>query len=74
MLLVHGGGWRSGDRSQLKGYGILLGLAIFFGAATLFLALRNLGSLFAAARFLRQAEAVFLSLAWARLTTKDVTS
>lgn len=25
VLLVHGGGWSSGDRSQLKGYGILLG-------------------------------------------------
>lgn len=25
VLLVHGGGWRSGDRSQLRGYGILLG-------------------------------------------------
>src|SRR5690554_2781160 len=24
VLLVHGGGWSSGDRSQLKGYGILL--------------------------------------------------
>ncbi len=25
VLLLHGGGWQSGDRSQLKGYGILLG-------------------------------------------------
>ncbi len=25
VLLVHGGAWRSGDRSQLRGYGILLG-------------------------------------------------
>lgn len=25
VLLIHGGGWASGDRSQLKGYGILLG-------------------------------------------------
>ena len=25
VLLVHGGGWRSGDRSQLRGYGVLLG-------------------------------------------------
>jgi len=25
VLLVHGGGWRRGDRSQLRGYGILLG-------------------------------------------------
>ena len=25
VLLVHGGGWSSGDRSQLKGYGFLLG-------------------------------------------------
>jgi len=25
VLLVHGGGWASGDRSQLRGYGILLG-------------------------------------------------
>src|SRR5687767_4110747 len=27
VLLVHGGSWRQGDRSQLKGYGILLGRA-----------------------------------------------
>ena len=25
VLLVHGGAWREGDRSQLRGYGILLG-------------------------------------------------
>ena len=25
VLLVHGGGWSEGDRTQLKGYGILLG-------------------------------------------------
>jgi len=25
ILLVHGGGWRSGDRTQLRGYGVLLG-------------------------------------------------
>jgi acetyl esterase/lipase len=25
VLLVHGGGWRQGDRTQLRGYGILLG-------------------------------------------------
>jgi acetyl esterase/lipase len=25
VLLVHGGGWRNGDRTQLRGYGILLG-------------------------------------------------
>ena len=25
LLLVHGGSWRGGDRSQLRGYGILLG-------------------------------------------------
>ena len=25
VLLVHGGGWRSGDRTQLRGYGVLLG-------------------------------------------------
>lgn len=25
VLLVHGGGWRGGDRTQLRGYGILLG-------------------------------------------------
>lgn len=25
VLLVHGGGWRQGDRSQLRGYGIMLG-------------------------------------------------
>jgi acetyl esterase/lipase len=25
VLLVHGGGWRSGDKTQLRGYGILLG-------------------------------------------------
>ena len=25
VLLLHGGGWRAGDRTQLRGYGILLG-------------------------------------------------
>lgn len=25
VLLIHGGGWRQGDRSQLRGYGVLLG-------------------------------------------------
>ena len=25
VILVHGGGWQSGDRTQLRGYGILLG-------------------------------------------------
>ena len=25
VLLVHGGAWREGDRTQLRGYGILLG-------------------------------------------------
>jgi acetyl esterase/lipase len=25
VVLVHGGGWRSGDRTQLRGYGVLLG-------------------------------------------------
>lgn len=25
VLIVHGGGWRGGDRSQLRGYGVLLG-------------------------------------------------
>src|SRR5262245_41430606 len=25
VLLIHGGGWVQGDRSQLRGYGILLG-------------------------------------------------
>lgn len=27
LLLVHGGSWRNGDRTQLRGYGILLGRA-----------------------------------------------
>lgn len=27
VVIVHGGGWRSGDKSQLRGYGILLGRA-----------------------------------------------
>ena len=25
VLLIHGGGWRQGDRTQLKGYGVLIG-------------------------------------------------
>src|SRR5207302_107633 len=25
VLLVHGGGWRTGDRGELRGYGVLLG-------------------------------------------------
>ena len=27
ILLIHGGGWRQGDKTQLRGYGILLGRA-----------------------------------------------
>jgi acetyl esterase/lipase len=27
VLLIHGGGWRGGDKTQLRGYGILLGRA-----------------------------------------------
>jgi len=27
VLLIHGGGWRAGDKTQLRGYGILLGRA-----------------------------------------------
>lgn len=33
VLLVHGGGWTSGDRSQLRGYGILLGRAGYASVA-----------------------------------------
>ncbi len=25
VLLIHGGAWRQGDRTQLKGYGVLIG-------------------------------------------------
>jgi acetyl esterase/lipase len=34
VLLVHGGGWASGDRSQLHGYGILLGRIGYVCVAT----------------------------------------
>lgn len=34
VLLIHGGGWRGGDRTQLRGYGILLGRAGFVCVAT----------------------------------------
>lgn len=34
VLLVHGGGWSSGDRSQLRGYGILLGRRGYFCLAS----------------------------------------
>ena len=34
VLLVHGGGWVSGDRSQLHGYGILLGRIGYVCVAT----------------------------------------
>ena len=34
VLLVHGGGWSSGDRSQLKGYGVLLGRKGYLCVAT----------------------------------------
>ena len=34
VLLVHGGGWTSGDRSQLHGYGILLGRIGYVCVAT----------------------------------------
>lgn len=33
VILVHGGAWRQGDRSQLRGYGIRLGLAGYVGVA-----------------------------------------
>ena len=33
VLLVHGGGWSGGDRTQLKGYGILLGRHGFVSVA-----------------------------------------
>lgn len=34
VLLVHGGGWSGGDRTQLKGHGILLGRAGYVCVAT----------------------------------------
>lgn len=34
VLLVHGGGWSSGDRTQLRGYGILLGRRGYFCVAS----------------------------------------
>ncbi len=34
VLLVHGGGWRSGEKTQLRGYGILLGRAGYVCVAT----------------------------------------
>ena len=34
VLLIHGGGWASGDRSQLHGYGILLGRIGYVCVAT----------------------------------------
>lgn len=33
VLLIHGGGWSGGDRSQLRGYGILLGRHGFVSVA-----------------------------------------
>jgi acetyl esterase/lipase len=34
VLLVHGGGWRGGDKTQLRGYGILLGRSGYVCVAT----------------------------------------
>jgi acetyl esterase/lipase len=34
VLLVHGGGWRQGDKTQLRGYGVLLGMAGFVCVAS----------------------------------------
>jgi acetyl esterase/lipase len=34
VLLVHGGSWRTGDRTQLRGYGIMLGRAGYVCVAT----------------------------------------
>jgi acetyl esterase/lipase len=34
ILLIHGGGWRNGDRNQLHGYGILLGRAGYLCVAS----------------------------------------
>lgn len=33
VVLVHGGAWRQGDRTQLRGYGIRLGMAGYVGVA-----------------------------------------
>lgn len=33
VILVHGGAWRQGDRTQLRGYGIRLGMAGYVGIA-----------------------------------------
>src|SRR5207237_1028032 len=51
-----------GLNAGLLGSGFL-GLAIFLGAATFVLGLGDFGAVFALARFLRQAQAVFLGLA-----------
>ena len=29
ILILHGGGWREGDRKQLRGYGILLACLLY---------------------------------------------
>jgi acetyl esterase/lipase len=34
VVFVHGGGWRTGDRSQLRGYGVLVGRHGYVGMAS----------------------------------------
>jgi acetyl esterase/lipase len=65
VLLVHGGAWRTGDRSQLHGYGILLGRIGYLCVATEY---RLSGS----AKWPAQIHDVKAALRWMRASAGDL--
>ncbi len=65
VLLVHGGGWANGDRSQLRGYGILLGR---MGYASVACEYRLSGE----ARWPAQIHDVKAALRWMRANAREL--
>ena len=65
VLLVHGGGWSSGDRSQLRGYGVLLGRKGYLCVASEY---RLTGE----ALWPAQIEDVKAALRWMRANAEDL--
>ena len=64
VLLLHGGAWRSGDRTQLRGYGIRLGMAGYVCVAAEY-------RLAAEAPWPAQIEDVKASIRWLRATARE---
>lgn len=65
VLLVHGGGWEHGDRTQLQGYGILLGRKGFLCVASEY---RLTGE----AQWPAQIEDVKAAIRWMRVNAADL--